>query len=648
MSSYQRALLAHTPLGFWPLGADAGDVSGFARDGAAVGGPTFGVDGPTTADDGVTLDGNDDQIDVASTAMNLTGGPLTVCAWANQSTPSADAGIAGTGFAGGFQISWWNGDVFFYIGSGPVNVNAPLSAPGWHFIVGTWDGTTNANGMKLYVDGVLVAQATAATTTLTATGFRIGLSSTRFNGSVALAAVFSSALSAATIRDLYAEASVLATGERVPEYAVLGLSRLERTRLDYYKPSAQVSVGGTLRSRMIDKKTLRIIVHERLAEFECFDFPISKGQEVIVALGTLSNRIFAGHVVNIEQAAPHADQRVRYRVTCFDYTWLLETRRITGRRYLAESPSTIVVDLMTFAPPGFSTTNVEASLDPVDFTANHAETLWQAIQRLMKMASKGSLKGGYAYVDYTKGLHAFVTPETTNNPTALTPTNRTFWDLTYRDGLSQSRSRVYVLGGITQARSTVPNTAVAIPVDATDKFNAAGGFALSYGNQLVYAGTSPTSGAGWLTGVASLVYAIPQGENVRVLAIRTNSSTAQSLAARLGSGDGLIDHVIEDERLSDDAARDRGDADLEKFATEEGVHFKTRDKFCALNKPLPVSLTAPTTISTQLLVQQVTLTDIGIGANPRFPIREVDAALVNHDAFGLIADVDQLNTEGPL
>jgi hypothetical protein len=210
----------------------------------------------------------------------------------------------------------------------------------------------------------------------------------------------------------------------------------------------------------------------------------------------------------------------------------------------------------------------------------------------------------------------------------------------------QTRSRAYVLGGTTQARSTVPSGAAAVPVDATDKFGTSGGYALSFGNQLSYTGTSPSSGAGWLTGVTSLVYAIPQGESVRVLAVRVNSSTAQSIATRLGSGDGFIDHIIEDERLSDDAARDRGDADLEQFAFEDAVTFRSRDKFYRLNQTVAVSLTAPAVISTQLVIQGVTLSGIGVGT--LFPIRDVEAAAATFDPIALVADVDQLNTEGPL
>ena len=47
----------------------------------------------------------------------------------------------------------------------------------WHHIAATWDGTTSANGKKLYIDGVLVAQRTSAIASMgnPAYNFRIGI-----------------------------------------------------------------------------------------------------------------------------------------------------------------------------------------------------------------------------------------------------------------------------------------------------------------------------------------------------------------------------------------------------------------------------------------------------------------------------------------
>jgi hypothetical protein len=51
--------------------------------------------------------------------------------------------------------------------SGGTNLNDG----NWHHQVFTWDGTTNTNGVKLYIDNVLVAQSTAAYTETTQSSY---------------------------------------------------------------------------------------------------------------------------------------------------------------------------------------------------------------------------------------------------------------------------------------------------------------------------------------------------------------------------------------------------------------------------------------------------------------------------------------------
>ena len=50
----------------------------------------------------------------------------------------------------------------------------------WHHIAVTWDGTTSANGKKIYIDGVLIVQKTSAISSMgnPSYNFRIGIDST--------------------------------------------------------------------------------------------------------------------------------------------------------------------------------------------------------------------------------------------------------------------------------------------------------------------------------------------------------------------------------------------------------------------------------------------------------------------------------------
>lgn len=442
----------------------------------------------------------------------------------------------------------------------------------------------------------------------------------------------------------------LSGSQKAYQYAIAAGCRSGTTRADYYRPFGKVTINGVVRSGMIgDDLRISDALNDQpnLCHFTCQGFTPVRGQEIVVSLGTSSNRIFAGHILTVSPSARNTSQRVSWAVDCVDYTWLLQARRITGRRYTNATPATIIADLMTFAPSGF-TASVETGLDNVaEFTTNHAETLMQALVRLMKMASKSARKSGYVYVDYNKVVTAYVTPPSTNNPVPLRSTTLNAWDIRYTADISQSRTRTFVLGGTTQTSSATPNTSTAVPVLDTRKFNSAGGYALSYGNQLRYTGTSPTSGPGWLTGVTSFAYSLPQGESVRVLAIAVNSPAANSMAAMLGSGDGLLDHVIEDERYSDTGAQNRGDADVSQFCGPlEDVNYITRDKFTISGRTLAVSLTAPMTAAAQLIVQSVDIMDIGLGTNPRFPVRKVNAGTLYKDVFNILDAADQASAEG--
>lgn len=208
--------------------ATVADATGNGNTGTIVGGVTLRQPGALSdGDTAAAFDGVTSGI-LAGGALNLTSGPLSVEAWVQKTVGSSDAGIAGIGIANGYQLNWHLGTVmYFYIGGGANAANVAFTSAGEHHVVGTWDGTTNPNGIKLYIDGALVATATAATTTLSATGFRIGQSSTMFNGLIDEVAVYRYALSPTQIATHYALQSALINFARVstPESRV-GFARV--------------------------------------------------------------------------------------------------------------------------------------------------------------------------------------------------------------------------------------------------------------------------------------------------------------------------------------------------------------------------------------------------------------------------------------
>ncbi len=127
------------------------------------------------------LDGVDDTIDIGTTSLGITTA-ISVSAWVK--IPVTDTGGGGTNIrmitcedvAGGADRNWllyWRGTGYNYFMAGifhtdgsSTTINSTGITPNdgnWHHVMLTFDGTTDANGLKLYVDGTLF-QATAGST----------------------------------------------------------------------------------------------------------------------------------------------------------------------------------------------------------------------------------------------------------------------------------------------------------------------------------------------------------------------------------------------------------------------------------------------------------------------------------------------------
>lgn len=242
---FSAVVLGLSPIGFWKLneavGAVAYDSSGNDRDGVYVNEPTLGAHGITPEGIAtVALNGSDEKITVASTALNLTAGPLSVMALVKKPAASAEAGIAGTGAVNGYDMTWQLATHARFRIAG-IFAEAAYSTTGWHLFVGTWDGTTGVNGIKLYIDGTLVAQETAGTTTLSAAGFQIGASTTYYNGSLGCIAVFTTELSQANVTVL----------QNAVSWTDVTADVLNGIKLNYgingAGPTTRVASSGTLR-----------------------------------------------------------------------------------------------------------------------------------------------------------------------------------------------------------------------------------------------------------------------------------------------------------------------------------------------------------------------------------------------------------------
>jgi len=125
------------------------------------------------------LDGVDDYVGIGTTSLGITSA-ITVSAWVKTTSTGAYRVICAEDATGGTSRNWnlflgsndkvgwfvWNTDgtvtVFYRATANEITDG------NWHHVMGTYDGTSNADGLKLYVDGN-VETATAGSTGIRST-----------------------------------------------------------------------------------------------------------------------------------------------------------------------------------------------------------------------------------------------------------------------------------------------------------------------------------------------------------------------------------------------------------------------------------------------------------------------------------------------
>jgi hypothetical protein len=115
------------------------------------------------------------------------------------------------------------------------------------------------------------------------------------------------------------------------------------------------------------------------------------------------------------------------------------------------------------------------------------------------------------------------------------------------------------------------------------------------------------------------------GDDVNLIVI-VDDIPAQTALAAVEGGDGIVEHYIQDRRLSDAGARARALAELALFKTiETRITYTTHDLETRSGRTVHVALPAPTNLSGDFLIQRVTFDNVGtaIGTAPR---RQVDAS----------------------
>jgi hypothetical protein len=257
-SKFVNDVLALNPLGYWRLNGNSNDSSGHGSAGTLMNGVTFtgpGL-GPPIGDpnsQAAVFNASQDQyISIPGSASGTLFAldwfhPFTMMIWMKTGYTSGDmillAKEENSGLYRGPYLVISNGDdgktpkgagrlvplfqatTTNYLG---VETGTAVNDGSWHFVVSTYDGSGQAAGLRVYVDGALAATSIYSNTlngltTLNSVPVTIGSrdgGGVPFDGLLAEAAIFGTALTAQQIRQLQNDAASAAAV--LPHFAVGG------------------------------------------------------------------------------------------------------------------------------------------------------------------------------------------------------------------------------------------------------------------------------------------------------------------------------------------------------------------------------------------------------------------------------------------
>ena len=297
-------------------------------------------------------------------------------------------------------------------------------------------------------------------------------------------------------------------GAKVPLYALSNVARAGATRSNYVGSRMFINIGG------IDFGSGALgagvgVLAESLTKSDAINnTPVTlaftargwvpvEGSDVVVTLGSKNNgrREFGGTILSTRHRyvgdKPVAANML-YDVSCIDYTWGLDRRKVSGN-YTNASVAAIAASLLTFAP-GY-TLRVEPDigaevLDQITFTE---QGLSSAFAQLAKRV------GGDFLCDFTKVVHLFYENTALAPPTIVNAVHPSLANIAFTRDLSQVATRVLGNFGGSNALEQLAPGATLLPVETAAWYLPAGGVVL-VGQQRVTYGGLVVGGGGSLVG----------------------------------------------------------------------------------------------------------------------------------------------------
>jgi hypothetical protein len=251
---------------YYPMEGNFNDVSGNGNNGTANGDATtiagkFGNTG--------SFDGTDDSLTYTNQVIPIGGKSISF--WVNPNNVSNNPlildNIGGASAKNGTSIQLLSSNKIVFGSnqgtSGTVRFalssSSNIQLEEWQYITAIWDGTTNTNAVKLYINGVLDAQGTSATTEINNATHNLVIGAfangavPKLSGFLDEVAIYSRALSATEIKNIYNGGRNIAAASQftiVDSGGSETLGNAESSTTDDWH-----SIGNTLRTNTTGAKT---------------------------------------------------------------------------------------------------------------------------------------------------------------------------------------------------------------------------------------------------------------------------------------------------------------------------------------------------------------------------------------------------------
>jgi hypothetical protein len=290
-------------------------------------------------------------------------------------------------------------------------------------------------------------------------------------------------------------------GQKVPLYALSNVGRSGATRSNYVGTRTFISVGGVQRGAGILSESLtksdQLNATPDTVAFTARGWIPVEGADVVITRGSINNprREFGGTVLRTTHryvGQYPIDRNMLYDVSCIDYTWGLDRRKVSGD-YKQASIGAIAASLLTFAPGYTLLVDPDIAAEILDEITFTEQAVSAALTQLVKRV------GGDYLCDYSKVVHLFFSNTAITPPGIVNAVHPTLADIAWTRDLSQVVTRVLGNFGGSTALDAIGPGETLLPVDTAAWYLAAGGTVLVDQQRVTYGGVVG-SGGGSLVG----------------------------------------------------------------------------------------------------------------------------------------------------